>query len=85
MSKLLSLLPIRPPQQPTFRRQLRKEKAVLPSNLLLEYSAVMLFSTASRIECMMQRVRQNCPGNANRVRLARTLFHETVTVRSDRQ
>ena len=50
MSKLLWLLRIRTPQQLTFRRQLRKKKAMLPSQLLLEYSAIMLFSTALYIE-----------------------------------
>ena len=58
---------------------------MLPSQQLLEYSAVMLFSTASRIECMMQIVQQNCPGIANMVRLSWTLFHETVTILGDRQ
>ena len=36
-SNITMLLPIRPPQQLTFCRQLRKIKAMLPSQLLLEY------------------------------------------------
>ena len=80
--KLLWLLWIRPPQQLTFRRQLHKKTLMLPSWLLLEYSAVVLFSTALCIECMARMVWQNCPGIANRVQLSRTLFHETVTIRS---
>ena len=77
--KLLWLIWIRPPQQLTFHRQLRKKKAMLTSWLLLEYSAVVLFSTALHIECMAQMVQQNCPSAANMVRLSRTLFRETVT------
>ena len=53
---------------------------MLPSQLLLEYSVIMLFSTALHIECMAQMVWQNCPGIANMVQLSQTLFHETVTV-----
>ena len=78
--KLLWLLWIRTPQQLIFRRQLHKEKVMLPSRLLLEYSIIILFSTALYIDDMARMVRQNCPGTTNRVRLSRTLFHETVTV-----
>ena len=56
---------------------------MLQSRLLLEYSAVVLFSTVLYIECMAQMVRQNCPGIASRVQLSRTLLYGKVTIRSD--
>ena len=80
--KLLCLLWIRTPQQLAFCSQLRKKKAMLRSQLLLEYSAIILSSTALHIECIAQMVRQNCPGIANRVQFSWTLLHEAVTVRS---
>ena len=77
---LLWLLQIETTQQLAFCSQLHKKKEMLPSQLLLEYSAVMLFSTALHIECMGQMVWWNCPGIANRVQLSWTLLHEAVTV-----
>ena len=50
------------------------------NQLLLDFFAVMLFSTVLHIEDMAQMVWKNFPGIAKMVQLPRTFSHEVVTL-----